>query len=343
MSFLGLDKLAGYVVQGARLTDETLKNNDALFYTRFLTPDFSASDNFMAVSGGNKYVAADIVSYDSSTPLKKRDSISAYSGKIPKRAIKRALNESEIMQYKDLRSRGVNEQKLAGFIFKDTPFVVNGIERSVEYDFLSLLCGEAVLIHDETNTKAGEGIRIRSKGEVVKGSYIKSVWDKAIDKADEKDGASVAVMSKGTFNKWKASKFALDLHSQFIGVKTEVEPTRQQFLDEIKSEYGIEIVIIDSKIKVESNGKRTTVQPFIDDVVTFLPSMNIGRAVYTETAEHSQEFRNDNCVAYAEPNQYTLVAVEHKTEPLRLETRAQAIILPVFDEIDNMIFLELNK
>lgn len=342
MAFLGLDKLAGYVAGGAKLADKTAKDEGKLLYPSFLNYDLSADDNWSIVSGQNKYVVADIVSYDSSTPLKKRDRISVYSGKLPKRAIKRALNESEIMQFKSLRNNGAAEEQLAGFIFKDTPFCVMGIENSIEFDFLSLLSGQPTLVYDETNTKAGEAIRLQVKGAEVSGTYTKASWEKAIDAADERMGAEVAVLSKATFNKLKDSTFAKDLHSQYVGVQTVVSPTREQFLDEIKSEYGVELIIIDTKLRVESNGKQTMVQPFADDVITFLPSRTIGRAVYTMTAEHDAEFRNDNCVAYTEPNQYSLLAVEHKTEPLRLETRAQAIILPVFDEIDNMVFLKLK-
>lgn len=342
MSFLGLDNLAGYFIQGAKLKDETLKDNDGLLYPQFLDYELSADDNWSIVSGGNKYVAADIVSYDSSTPLKRRPSISLYSGRIPKRAIKRALNESEIMQYKDLRSRGANEERLAGFVFKDAPFCVEGIEQSVEHDFLSLLAGQSVLLHDEENAKAGNGIRLTLKGNKISGGYTEAKWEEAIAKADENAGASVAVMSKATFNKWRDSDFAKGLHAQSVGVDSGLLPTTVQFKEEIKAEYGIDIIVIDSRIRVESNGKQRMVQPFIDDVTTFLPSQKIGRAVYTMTAEHDSEFRNDNCVAYTEPNQYTLLAIEHRTEPLRLETRAQAIILPVFDEIDNMVFLNLK-
>ena len=165
MAFLGLDKLAGYVAGGAKLADKTAKDEGKLLYPSFLNYDLSADDNWSIVSGQNKYVVADIVSYDSSTPLKKRDSISVYSGKLPKRAIKRALNESEIMQFKSLRNNGATEEQLAGFIFKDTPFCVMGIENSI------VVITYQILYIDQYWLQQGYGIRVRNHENYAVGDY----------------------------------------------------------------------------------------------------------------------------------------------------------------------------
>ena len=129
-------------------------------FKEMLRKEFSQDGKWETVSAINTRVSADVVSMDSSLPLKKRDSIRKASGDIVKSGMKLWLNETQITQINDLiRNPNIKESVFISKIFQDVPRVITGVYELLENMFLQGLSTGVVLIENNT-PNTGTGIRI---------------------------------------------------------------------------------------------------------------------------------------------------------------------------------------
>jgi len=90
-------------------------------------------------SEGNR-VMADVVSYNSSAPLKTRKTISKLTGSIPSIRVKRQMTESDINDYNAFKAMANPEQKeLLQLVFNDTGFCMDAILGRLEWFALQAL------------------------------------------------------------------------------------------------------------------------------------------------------------------------------------------------------------
>lgn len=351
MYYLGLDEKAtkGLFVQSSNVYAKESEYLN-LWFRKLLKIDFSFNGEYKAVAGSNKRLMADIVSTKSSLPLKARESLEMYSGKIPKNGMKFVLDEDEILQLEAYAQLPDMQGSVVKRIFGDVETCINGVEYLNEYNTLALLSNDAYLAHDPDNTKEGEAVRIKYDTKVVNAksdwstaaaSTIRKDINDAIKEAKKNKGAKYVFMSDATLDILYNSKLAVEIYSQKLQSKDAPIPTVDQFKESFKSVFRIEIIEIDSTFEVQRDGKNKTVKPFRDNVLTFVPSLDLGRLAWANTGEHIPKYQSKKA-AYHTVNTYTLISQHSDVEPLEFFTRGMARTIPVLDEIDNMIFLELK-
>ena len=347
---LNTDEAKGLFTQTARVYEEESQLTD-FWFRRMLRPEFSFDGTFQAVSGTNSRVMADIISTQSSLPIKSRGAIKAYSGKIPKMGLKYVLDEDDITMLDGFSQVPGMENQVIQKIYNDVNECIMGIERTNEYNLLSLLSGEAFLAKDDTLMSENQAVRVSydinetDSGldfDTATAAQLRKAINGAIKESKKKKRARYVLMSDNTFDALAASKLADEVYAQVIRVKDAPSPTPEQFKDAFKAVFGVEIEVIDTILEQENvEGVKTEVKPFKDNVMTFVPSLDLGRLVWAKTGEHNIKYQS-KCAVYANVNTYTLVSQHSEIEPLEFYTRGQARALPVLDEIENMYFLKFK-
>lgn len=336
-----------------------------LLHKTMLTEEYSADLSWGSSELDTSIVAADVVSMDSSLPLKSRDKVSSAHGTIPKIGIKYKKGEKAISDINVMKAKGVNEQTVASKIFNDVQKVIKGIQVRIEIMFLQALSTGYTLVDDPDNV--GTGIRVNFGYKDENTFHAKKAkWGNStatpqddvqqlFDKADE-DGNSIGLVliSKKYFNYFRQSEQGITMaalyQQRIITDNTKLPvPSRSLMLEALEDEYGVPFRIIDASFKVErTNGSKVTVRPWKEGNIVAIPSENVGRVVYGTLAEETNPVSG---VSYQKSGSYILVAEFSKTDPLQEFTTGQALALPVIDggesiyvlHADSTLDLELDK
>lgn len=336
-----------------------------LLHKTMLTEEYSADLSWGSSELDASIVAADVVSMDSSLPLKSRDKVSSAHGTIPKIGIKYEKGEKAISDINVMKAKGVNEQTVASKIFNDVQKVIKGIQVRIEIMFLQALSTGYTLVDDPDNV--GTGIRVNFGYKDENTFHAKKAkWGNStatpqddvqqlFDKADE-DGNSIGLVliSKKYFNYFRQSEQGITMaalyQQRIVTDNTKLPvPSRSLMLEALEDEYGVPFRIIDASFKVErTNGSKVTVRPWKEGNIVAIPSENVGRVVYGTLAEETNPVSG---VSYQKSGSYILVAEFSKTDPLQEFTTGQALALPVIDgaesiyvlHADSTLDLELDK
>lgn len=346
--------LAGVVGQ---ITD---KYNDryapeTLLYRRYLTEEYSADLIWSSAEFQNNIVAADVVSLNSSLPLKKRDTVSTAVGQIPKIGISFARSEKFLTDITVMAARGAREAEIATKILADVARAINGVEVRTEILFEQALSTGYCLVDDETTPNAGIRVNFGYKAENFFNATT-AAWsnvanatplddlDQLFEKASA-DGTTIAevLLSKRAFNYLRNSVQGKQLAATFAGqvivsLSTLIKPSRGAMLAALEDNYGCPFTIVDSSFRIEDKaGKTVTIKPFEEANVVAVPSTTVGRLVYGTLAEESRPVAD---VTYAKAGSHILVAEFGETNPLREFTTAQSLCLPVIDNAANTYILQ---
>lgn len=333
------------VVRRVKETINGKKDAEKLLHETMLTEEYSPDLKWESTELQSSIVAADIVSLDSSLPLKKRDAIEKAVGKIPKLGIKFKLDETDITNLNLMRASGATEDVVVGKLFSNVSRAVGGIKHMVEIIFQQgLSTGETLVSADET---AGVGARVTygykdenifhcTAGAWGSGTEkpiddIQQLFDKATENGDT---ISDIYLSGDYFRRLRNSADGKMLAANSSGIAVSdaaklVRPSITAMLEALKAEFGATFHIVDSTFRVEgANGERQTVRPWEQANVVGVVSNVVGRLVYGRLAEETNPVDG---VAYQKSGSYILVSQFSKNEPLREFTSAQAFVLPVID------------
>jgi len=136
--------------------------------------EFVDTTNDSIVIGYGTSVTADIVSLDSSLPLKKRDSIGKVEGRIPKIGMKKTLNENQMDEIELLKARGQFD-RVRNVLYNDAFKCVEGVEEMKEYLALQAVSTGAIVVADED--KPGIGIRVDFAIDADNQYGVTNTWD----------------------------------------------------------------------------------------------------------------------------------------------------------------------
>ena len=336
-----------------------------LLHKTMLVEEYSADLTWGSSELDTSIVAADVVSMDSSLPLKSRDKVSSASGTIPKIGIKYKKGEKAISDINVMEAKGVNEQTVASKIFNDVQKVIKGIQVRIEIMFLQALSTGYTLVDDPDNV--GTGIRVNFGYKDENTFHAKKAkWGNStatpqddvqqlFDKADE-DGNSIGLVliSKKYFNYFRQSEqgktLAANYQQRAVTENTKLPvPSRSLMLEALEDEYGAPFRIVDTSFKIErADGSKVTVRPWKEGNIVAVQAEKVGRLVYGTLAEETNPVSG---VSYQKSGSYILVAKYSKTDPLQEFTTGQALVLPVIDggestyvlHADSTSDLELDK
>ena len=328
-------------------------------FKKMLTETYSPDQKWETGEVDTRYVAADIVAMDSPLPIKKRDSVSTYGGKLPKIGMLMDLKESDLnaitimkAQYQGIANADERNNMWARIVKKLTEDSVKcsvGLDERLEYCFLYALSRGYCLIEDEDN--AGVGIRIdfgykaeNTYGVAVAGTIDRNAIENVISAATAKgDTITTIALSLATYKKMKATAWAKELVANYRGMTytastTLPVPTATAFDEAFADEFGgIKFLKIDRSVRVEKDGKQKSVKPFSNDNLIFLTTEQVGKLVWGDLAEKNNPVEG---VLYNTVDKYKLISKYSETNPLKEFTHGQAMALPVIENVDQIYVLD---
>jgi len=322
-------------------------------HKEMLTPELSVDLQWKTLNVDGTVVSADVVSMDSSLPLKKRDTFGTASGEIPKLGMKLSLNEKTMSDIDVLQARNVETSVLVGKIFADTTKAMLGIYEKLEYIFLYGLSHGVTLVDDDTNV--GTGIRVdygyptaNAFGAVTPWSDIanaKPIDDiKRVVKEAKAKGTSPAIlmMDEYTFDNMAANQQTREQYAfsqNFVGTAIPV-PDLGQVNSMLQNKFKLTIVIVDRTVVTERDGVRTVQTPWAAGKIVFLTSTKVGKLVYGILAE---ETRQNKAVMYQKADNFILLKKWHSVEPFAEFTSSQALVLPVINNVASIFVLDTEE
>lgn len=315
-----------------------------------LTAEYSVDGKWESLSAEYNSVMADVVSMDSSLPLKERDSIGSVTGDIPKMGMELKLNETQLTQLDTLVAKGGDIRAILQKLFADTGRVITGVDERNEAIFLEALSSGLAVIDDTENV--GTGVRL-DYGYLAANKFESTTpfTDPAatpltdiqvlLDKADA-DGntPTIAMTDRATIQGILKSDEAKELAAYAIGFNGPnlVAPTLEAFNRAISAKYGFVLQEVNRTVKYEKNGVRTAVKPWKTGSIVFLTSTNVGKLVWATLAEMNHPVSG---VEYQTANQHTLVSKYRMNKPSLGEfTSAQARVVPVISGVDAIYLLD---
>lgn len=331
------------------------KEEEELFHKTMLTEEYSADLKWGSKEVNGSIVAADVVAMDSTLPLKKRDTIRAASGDIPKLGLKLRKGEKTLQEIQIMQALGRDEYMIAQKIFEDVPKVVKGIDVRKEIMFQQALSSGMTLVEDDENT--GVGIRVtygykaenmfRSKLPWGSTGYVPQDDIEEVLEKVQADGNRVVLMmiSKKYFNLLKNSTQGKVIVANFNNfVYTTAAnlpvPSKAGLLAALEDLWGMKVQVMNSSFRTEKDGIQTSIAPWEEANVVFLYDNVIGRLVWGTPVEKNMPVAG---VVYQEGAQGTLVSKYSKNEPLQEFTAAQALAIPVIDGANSIYILQADK
>ncbi|MDY8137566.1 major capsid protein [Aquimarina sp. 2201CG5-10] len=317
-----------------------------------LTPEYSVDMTYESLSGEFSRVTADVVSFDSPLPIKKRSSIKSAAGDIPKLGLKFTMNEKQMNNLRILSMTPKTKSQLAAKIFNDSENCIYGIKELLDQMLLSSISSQAMLIPEEGNT--GTAVRLSYDvnkdnvfGAVDKwsGSDAKPISDiKRIIRAARDKGVilreiwmDVYTMETLLSNQQVRDNYAFT--QNFVGANVP-NLLEEQLILLFSSVLKVNLNVIDRSFTKEKNGKRTVVEGWEPNQVVFTPSKDLGKLFWSTCAE---EFLPVEGVVYAKPNDYILLSMSGKTDPVSHQTSGQAIVAPILQDVDAIFYLDVEE
>jgi len=316
-------------------------------------------------SKGNR-VAADIVAYDVSAPLKTRRTVSKLSGEIPSIRMKKKMTEMDLNTYNILKAQARPEQMaLLDLVFGDIDDCVDGVNARLEWIIFQALSKGQITLSTVTNA-AGViteeaidfGLPAANKKEVVGANTTKWTIELA---ATSKPITDIEFVMEEAGNLGIAPKFMLMNRSKWLafrisdqikdfvipyaiygGTRKQRAPTLEVANEALKSEGYPTIIIIDTRISYEDAGHTiTSVDPWLDSAgadryITFLEDLKCGDMLYGPIAEETNPPKQ---VVQAKKGPI-LISKWSDVDPVAEYTKGELNAFPSWPTIDRVLSLD---
>lgn len=321
----------------------------AYYFRRFFTPKYSFDGTYNALTIYNRRIVADIVSLDSSLPLKSRASVGSAKGELPKIGTERALNESELKQLRLMVAAGSDELTIMRTFFQDVDNVYSGVLEQWENLALQAISSGIILVDDTTNV--GSGIRV-DFGYLPANMFNPTiVWGQAnytaiadllvaYDKSVV-DGTPIRrfLMRRAQLAQVLASGDARNLFANSQGLASvSFNPTGDQLNAALLSTYGFELEAIERSVTFEKNGTPITVNPWAAGQVIGLTNDQVGSLVWSDVEESNAPVGGVN---YSSGENGILIKQYRLVRPsLKQVTASEAVSMPVISGVNSIYKLD---
>lgn len=344
-----------------------LKNDNIEFYWKRHFPLKQQFDlDWKSIEGtfGLK-VAADIVSRGASLPTGTREAMQRVTGPIPKIAKKLPMNENELYEYQTLLALTQGDAQKTALVkawADDVKTVVTYIDSRIEWMALqSLSLGKLTLTKDNNNHVITEydvdynidssqkvGYQTGSASWATAASAKPITKDfRAIIKAARAKGFAprYALMNMSTFAEFAETAEVTALCSSYANNALQIAqaPGLEQVnavLSRTPYLYGLQIALIDQDIMIEkTDGTRVSTNPFSDNCVTFVESMELGRTFYVPAVDNSLE----GSKAITVDNGYMTIKKYSEEEPVMEYTAGIANAFPAWENAHRSYLLDTHN
>ena len=340
----------------ARLGTRAVK---PVYFPNFFTPKQKRSLKWETLTGEKGApVIADVISYDSTAPQKKREVIGKMSGDIPKTAIKRGMNESDWNEYQEL-SRDVQGdaslQSILDLAFKDQDFVYNGVRGRFEWWCMQLMSKAGFTLTSENNNgivteefvgcgmpNGNKKVAATDWATTASADGLQDIEDVIVAAAADGVTIKYVVMRTDTFSLLKKQKSTGDKLKGWVNNTTKLTVTKQVINDYLSAqENPVTIITVAPSVRIEDKAhNRTTVNPWEANRITFLEDLNVGDIQHGPiAAENSKEYQK---LATTVKRDFVFVAKWSEMEPFKEWTRAEANAIPVVNDPDAMYIMKTD-
>jgi hypothetical protein len=325
----------------------------AMLHKSMLDEEYSADLTWGSTDFNHSIVAADVVSLESSLPLKKRDVITSAAGSIPKLGLKYERGEKFITDINMMRAKNVNAEIIAEKVLNDAEKCIKAMDVRKEIMFEQALSTGMTIIKDGTmyDGNDGTGIRVDYGYPAANASNAATTWGSTgytpvtdlrtmIDSA-QAAGTTITHlwMARTAFDQIRTSDEGKQLAATFSGVViTQTNrlpvPSRSNFTDALADEFGVTVHVVTGSFREQKpDGTVQTVTPWEATSIIGTTTEKVGRLVYGTLAEETNPVAD---VKYEKSGTHVLISKFSETDPLVEYTAAQALVIPVIDGVSNI-------
>lgn len=337
-----------------KITDEAINGEKAprYYHQEMLSKKFSLDGSWKSVSEQYSNVAADIVAMDSRLDVKSRDALATAEGDITKIGMMLALTEKQLKTLDVLVASGADDKTILTALFEDLAKCIRGVYERNELSFLTGLCTGATLTADERD--ASIGVRLNFNYHDSHKFGVKADWsnpatalplddiDRVLEKSLE-DGYTLSymIMKPKKLNQLRKSKQFIEAyasHKDTTATASSPAISKKNAIEFLLDEKGLKVEEMTRTIKVEKDGKRSVIDPWVEDTIVFLDSWaDTGDLVYSKLAETTH--RVDG-VTYQESDDYILSSKYKEVNPLKEFTSSQALVSPIITNIGGIYVMD---
>lgn len=344
-----------------------LKNDNISFYFQKYFPtkkQYNLDWKTLSGSFGLK-VAADVIARGASLPSGSREPVSRVSGPIPKIAMKMPMGENELYQYQMLlaMSNGnANQTELVKAWADDVKRVSVGVDSRIEWLALQgLSLGKIALTESNNNgvvteydidygipsgQKSGYKTGSASWGTAASAKPISKDFKAIMAAARSKGiGLKYALMNTATFAEFAETAEVIAMCSSYANNALSIAQTPgieavNSVMRNIPYLYGLQIGLIDQDVIVENyDGTRTAGNPFADNCVTFVESMNLGTTYYVPAVDTIVE----GSKAVTAVRDYLTIKKYSEEEPLMEYTAGIANAFPAWESAQRSFLMDTHN
>lgn len=340
----------------ARLNSRHVK---PMYFPNFFTPKKKSSLKWETLVGEKGApVIADVISFNASAPEKTREVISKMSGNIPKTAVKRSMNESDYMEYKQLQrdAQGDSDQlEILNLAFKDQDFVYNAVRGRMEWWSMQMMSRGGFLLSANNNngivTAEFVGCGMPKKNKKVStvdwanastADGLQDIDDTVTYAASVGISLSYIVMLTTDFALLKKQKSTIEKIKGWVNQTSKITITKKVINEYLaEQENPVKIITINPAVRIEDkNHQRKTVCPWEKHRICFLEDLAVGDIQHGPiAAEDSESLRKKAIMVKKE---FVLVSKWSTEEPYAEWTKAEANAIPVVNDPDAMFILKTD-
>ncbi len=320
----------------------------------FYYPDFFPAEQTdelkyeTLIGAEGRPVAADIVSYNSSAPIKTRKVVDKLTGTIPSERVKRIMEETDLNKYNQLkRLSNPDQDKLLSLVFDDVDFVHKSVRGRLEWLALKILSYPHLSLTKSNNNGIITETTIDFQMPTANKNAASIKWDAtasttkpitdfiAIQEEAEAKGVVLkfALMNATDFGYFSVSSETKNYTYGHIygGTQILLTPTLEQ-ANRMLTDRGLPtIIIIRQTITIETDAHvQTTANPWTNGYVTFIPDLAIGKMLYAPIAEETNP-----------PKQVTQTKVDgiliskfSDVDPVQEKTKGETNAFPSWTRVD---------
>lgn len=320
-------------------------------------------------SKGNR-VAADVVAYDVSAPLKTRKVVNKLAGEIPAIRMKKKMTEKDLNTYNIMKAAAKPEQSaLLNLIFGDIDSCVDGANARLEWLVFQALSKGLIKLSTTTNaggviTESDIDFGLPSANKAyVGGAAANRHWTAALYATSQPITDIEAVLETARDNdvkiqyilmnrsKWLAFRISSQVkdfvipYALYGGTKKQRAPSLDVANEALKSEGLPTIIIIDTRISYEdADHTITAVDPWLDSAgadryVSFLEELKCGDMLHGPIAEETNAPKQ---VLQAKKGPI-LISKWSDVDPVAEYTKSELNAFPSWPTIDRMFSLDTES
>ena len=322
------------------------------YFEQFLPFKLSPTLQYQTILGSyGSPVMADVVAYSASSPLKTRRVLDKLTGDIPKISMKKKLSESQLNTYMQLKNLSINnKEELLSFVYGDVDHTVEGCRARMEWLALRMLSYGAITLNKTNNNgmvteseidflvpaanKIGASVNWNAAANTTKPiTDIGTAQDLMIALGMP---AKYMLMSTTSYRHLRTSTEAINFVFGRVLKDGSKFPTQSEINQELALNGYPEIIIVDSRTMAETDAHvQSSLTPWYEGVVTFIPELECGSMMYAMSAE--EMFPVKQCTYGKHGN--ILVSKFSETDPVTEYTVGQINAFPSWETAGDSILM----